>query len=205
MSELGIAFEEIISPFPGASSWEQFRSFSPTGLVPCLEDDGQIVWDSLAIAEYLAETHNKVWPAEAAARTWARCAAAEMHSGFFDLRNSCGMSCGVRIELAEIPTGLQKDLDRLDELWQQGLGKFGGPFLAGTEFTNVDAFYAPVAFRIRSYGLKLSESSLAYAQRLIDLPSMRQWDTDALAETWREPAHEKDILASGKLLEDLRE
>ncbi len=204
MSELSIPFEETISPFPSGSSWEQFRSFSPTGLVPCLEDDGQVVWDSFAIAEYLAEKGNKVWPEAMAARTWARCAAAEMHSGFFNLRNTCAMSCGLRIELHEISAGLQKDLDRLDELWQQGLGEFGGAFLAGDSFTNVDAFFAPVAFRIRTYGLKLSESSLAYAQRLIDLPSMRQWDTDALAETWREPDHEKDIMDSGKLLEDLR-
>jgi len=159
MSELSIPFEEIISPFPSGSSWETFRNFSPTGLVPCLEDNGQVVWDSLAIAEYLADKGNKVWPEARAAKTWARCASAEMHSGFFNLRSACAMSCGIRIELSEISAGLQKDLDRLDELWQQGLNEFGGPFLAGDEFTNVDAFFAPVAFRIRTYGLKLSDQN----------------------------------------------
>jgi len=204
MRTLSIPFEEKISPFPTGSSWEQFRNFSPTGLVPCLEDGDQIVWDSLAIAEYLGEKENGVWPDGVAARTWARCAAAEMHSGFFDLRGDCGMSCGVRIKLHEVSGGLQKDLDRLDELWQQGLTQFGGPFLAGEKFTAVDAFFAPVAFRIRTYGLQLSDPSLAYAQRLLDLDAMQNWNNDALKEPWFEPGHEKQILNAGELLEDLR-
>jgi glutathione S-transferase len=163
MIELAIPFKEIVSPFPTGSSWEKFRSFSPTGLVPCLQHGDEIVWDSLAIAEYLAEQDTTVWPASTSARAWARCAAAERHSGFSALRNECPMSCGVRVQMREVSPGLNKDLGRIDELWQQGMDRFGGPFLAGDSFTAVDAFYAPVAFRIRTSDLPLSEVARQYA------------------------------------------
>jgi glutathione S-transferase len=155
LSELGIPFEERLSPFlPGSgSSWADFRAFSPTGRVPCLHDGDEVVWDSLAIAEYLAERHAGVWPPDARARAWARCAAAEMHAGFATLRNDCTMNCGVRVRLHGVSASLQKDLARLGELWNEGLQRFGGPFLAGRSFGAVDAFYAPVAFRIQTYGL----------------------------------------------------
>ncbi len=98
------------------------------------------------------------------------------------------------------------DLGRLDELWQDGLNRFGGPFLAGSAFSAVDAFYAPVAFRIQTYGLaSLSPASLAYAQRLLDLPGMQAWYTAALAEPWREISHERDVLAQAELIQDLRQ
>src|SRR5262245_40578936 len=97
MRELAIPFRAIITPF-GAKN-DHFLQFSPSGKVPCLVDGDITVWDSLAITEYVGERHAGVWPAEAAARAWARCAAAEMHSGFMALRNTCGMNCGVRIKL----------------------------------------------------------------------------------------------------------
>ena len=99
---------------------------------------------------------------------------------------------------------LRRDIGRLGELWNEGLARFGGPFLAGPAFTAVDAFYAPVAFRIQSYGLVLDEASMAYAQRLLDLPAMREWYAAALAETWRDPEHEEEAKQFGTLLEDLR-
>ena len=98
MRMLAIPFEERLTPFPTGSSWSLFRPFSPNGRVPCLIDDGWAVWDSLAIAEYLAERHAGVWPSDARARAWARSAAAEMHSSFTALRNACPMSCGVRVQ-----------------------------------------------------------------------------------------------------------
>ena len=91
------------------------------------------MWDSLAITEYLAERHAGVWPADPVARAWARCAAAEMHSGFQALRNTCGMNCGLRIRLHAIDAALKRDLDRIEQLWADGLAGFGGPFLTGGE------------------------------------------------------------------------
>lgn len=204
MRERGIEFIERIMPFSDSGNFDAFRAFSPTGKVPCLRDGAVTVWDSLAIAEYLAERHAGVWPADAVARAWARCAAAEMHSGFGVLRDRCSMTVGQRVRLHEVPAALQRDLARIDELWNEGLRRFGGPFLAGAGFTAVDAFFAPVAYRIQTYGLELGAASLAYAARLRDLPAMRDWTAAALAETWRERAHEDEIARAGTIVQDLR-
>ncbi|MBK5144194.1 glutathione S-transferase family protein [Budviciaceae bacterium BWR-B9] len=204
LSQLGIPFEECIVPFDTGSNWEKFRRFSPSGKVPCLVDDQTIVWDSLAIAEYLAESYPEVWPDSREARAWARCASAEMHSGFSVLRNSCPMSVGVRIRPHQLSEQLITELARLSELWEQGLNQFGGPFLAGKKFTAVDAFFAPVAFRIQSYDLPVSPTAKAYAERLLNLQSMMEWEEEALKEVWREEGHEQEALAIGILLNDLR-
>lgn len=203
MRELAIPFEERLVPF-GPASRERFREFSPTGKVPCLHDESTVVWDSLAIAEYLAERHRGVWPAGGAARAWARCAAAEMHSGFATLRERCSMNCGIRVALDEIPDRLTWDLQRLDELWNEGIARFGGPCLAGPSFSAADAFFAPVAFRVQTYRLKLEPTAAAYAARLLALPSMQAWQAAALAETWRDPGHEAEVSRAGTILEDLR-
>jgi glutathione S-transferase len=143
MTQLEIAFKEHLNPFADGSNWEAFRKFSPSGKVPCLVDGNNVVWDSLAITEYLAESNATVWPADRNARAWARCAAAEMHSSFGALRDRCSMSCGIRVQLHSQPPELLKEIARLEELWTEGLSKFGGPFLAGAKFTGVDAFFAP--------------------------------------------------------------
>ncbi|WP_069384831.1 glutathione S-transferase family protein [Halomonas caseinilytica] len=205
MRHLEIPFEERLTPFETGSSWRSFRAFSPTGKVPCLEDGERAVWESLAIVEYLAERHEGVWPRDEAARAWARSASAEMHAGFGALRDECPMNCGARVCLSSPSAALGNDLARLDELWQEGLSRFGGPFLAGSDFSAVDAFFAPVAFRVRSFDLELGEASRRYVDTLLALPAMREWDADAVAEPWREPGHEDDLLARGTLLEDRRE
>lgn len=199
-----IAFSEQLQVFEGPTNWERFRSFSPSGKVPCLVDGGTTVWDSLAIAEYLAERHPGIWPSDASARAWARCAAAEMHSGFQALRATCLMSCGVRVKLRESPAALQADLARIGELWIDGLTRFKGPFLAGRDFSAADAFFAPVAFRVQSYGLMLEPLATSYATRLLQLPAMQQWYREALQETWRDVDHEVELHAAGTITEDLR-
>jgi glutathione S-transferase len=204
MRTLGIAFTEHVVPFDPGSNWTKFRAFSPSGKVPCLVDGGTVVWDSMGIAEYLAERHAGIWPENAPARAWARCAAAEMHSGFGALRQRCSMNCGLRIRLDAISPALQKDLDRIDELWSEGLRQFGGPYLAGPTFTAADAFYAPVAFRVRTYGLPLSAAAAAYARDLLAMPPMRQWDDEAIAEPWRDNEHEVEAMQGATLIEDLR-
>ena len=115
------------------------------------------------------------------------------------------MSCGVRIELQQISPALQKDISRIDELWNEGLAKFGGPFLAGDKFSAVDAFFAPVVFRAQTYQLPMSTSASNYMEMILALPAMRAWYDAALLETWREPAHEQEVLDAGKLLADLRQ
>jgi glutathione S-transferase len=204
MSELRIAFQEHLLRFGDTARWESYRLISPAGKVPCLVDGEIPVWDSFSIAEYLAEHESGVWPAESAARAWARSAAAEMHSGFSELRNRCSMTCGVRVRLNEHPPSLDSDIRRLGELWQQGLNRFGGPFLAGPAFTAVDAFFAPVAFRVQSYGLSLDAVASAYVVRLLALPSMRQWYGRALEETFRDAPHEQEMHRTGRVLEDYR-
>lgn len=205
MRELDISFNEQLAVFTDSAIQKHFMDFCPTGLVPCLHHDDLVVWDSLAIIEYLAERHAGVWPEDSRARAWARCAAAEMHSGFSALRQQCSMSCGVRIRIKEISPALQRNLDRLEQLWSEGLTRFGGPFLAGDKFTAVDAFYAPIAFSVRGYDLPLGKVAMDYVERLLQVNAMREWEQAALLEPWREPAHEQEVLAAGTLLADYRQ
>ena len=202
MLEKAIDFTEQIIPFPENSSWETFRNFAPNGKVPCLHHNDLIVWDSLAIVEYLAEQHGGIWPVDRIARAWARSVTAEMHSGFNTIRSECGMNCGVRIQLHQTTPALQADIDRLNEIWVEGLNRFGGPFLTGSEFTAVDAFFCPIAFRAQTYNLALHSP---YIQQLLSLKSMQAWYAAALQETWRDPAHERESLAAGVVLLDRRQ
>jgi glutathione S-transferase len=158
MRALGIPFDEKIVFF---GTGADFGTFSPTGKVPVLVDGATTVWDSLAIAEYLAERHPGVWPSDPVARAWARCAAAEMHAGFGALRTACSMNVGTRVRLHTIGPDLAHDVARISALWSHGLARFGGPFLAGAAFTAVDAFFCPVAFRVQTYGLVLPEAAAA--------------------------------------------
>jgi len=208
LREVGIPFHERLEAFvegPSGSSRARFLAFSPSGQVPCLHDGELRVWDSLAIVDHIAEAHPEVWPEDRAARAFARSAAAEMHSGFGQLRRWCTMSVGIRVRLHEEARGaIAADLARLQELWAQGLERHGGPFLAGPSFSAVDAFYAPIAFRWQTYGFPLGEKAADYARRLLSLASMREWERDALAETWRDAAHDAEAPKSGEIIEDLR-
>ena len=204
LTELQIPFQEELVPFDDGSSYEKFRFFSPTGLVPCLVDGDDTIWESLAITEYLAEQHPTVWPYQKQARAWARAAAAEMHAGFSAIRNECPMTVGLQVRLHNQSDALQKDLNRLSELWGQGLEMFDGPFLAGSRFTAVDASFAPVAYRVQTYGLQLADHAHAYVDRLLALDGMQAWTKAALEETFREPAHEEEIKVIGEWLEDHR-
>jgi glutathione S-transferase len=205
MRALAIPFEEELVPFDEGSSFEKYRSFSRSGKVPCLHDGDTVVWDSLAIAEYLAESHPGVWPQDSGARAWARCVSCEMHSGFGPLRAQCAMCCGLRVRLHAIDEPLAADIRRVDEIWSEGLDRFGGPFLAGANFSAADAFYAPVAFRVQTYELPLSDPAQAWSSRMLSHPAMREWYEAALLEPWREESHEAEIAANGTITEDHRQ
>lgn len=205
MSTLGVPFEEQLLRFGDFAAWEHYRqTISARAQVPCLVDGEVVVWDSLSIVEYLAEHHRGVWPDSGRARAWARSAAAEMHSDFMELRARCSMTCGQRIRLREYPPALAREVTRLTDLWNEGLTRFGGPFLAGAHFSAADAFFAPVAFRIQTYGLELEPAARAYAERMLALPAMQRWYADALRETFRDEPHEQDSLRLGTVLADHR-
>ena len=205
MKAVGIPFEEKQHYFPAdRPSYPEFKLFSPSGYVPVLNDGDFTVWDSLAILGHLAERHHEVWPADPRARSWARSAAAEMHSGFGALRNQCGMNVGLRVKRPAIDGALQANLGRLDELWANGLTRFGGPWLAGDRFTAADAFFCPVAFRVQTYDLPLSAPSMEYVANLLALPAMREWYEAGIAEIQREPNHEAETTLAHEVIADYR-
>lgn len=203
MKALGIAFEDRVELFTRPSNYEEFRAFSPTGQVPVLLDGTRTVWDSLGIALYLAERHPGVWPGDEAARSFAICAVTEMHGGFSALRNDCTMNVGVRVRPRPMRPALQRDIARVREIFEQGLDAFGGPWLAGESFTALDAFFAPVAFRIRTYGLDVGHGQ-AWVDRVLAHPAMLQWEAEALDETWREAGHEAELAEAGEIIADYR-
>ncbi|KAF0164538.1 MAG: glutathione S-transferase [Rhodocyclaceae bacterium] len=203
MRALDIPFSERLHRL-GAASGETFTDFSPSGKVPCLVDIATVVWDSLAIVEYLAEDHSGVWPQDAKARAWARSAAAEMHSSFATLRNQHGMNVGVRVAVAQRSPEVLADIERIERLWNDGLARFGGPFLAGREFSAVDAFFAPVVFRFRTYGVAVNGAAAGYLDTMLAHPAMKEWEAAALAEDFREAEHEAELAAAGAVTADYR-
>jgi glutathione S-transferase len=203
MKALHIPFTDRIEPFASDVNFDAFREFSPTGQVPALLDGDQTIWDSLGITLYLADRHDGVWPADSSARAFAQCGVCEMHGGFAALRGQCTMNVGVRVRPNPMSIGLQRDVARLEELFTQGLERFGGPFLAGPELSALDAFFAPVAFRIRTYGLDVG-SGQAWVDHMLAHPAMLAWEAEALREEWREVAHEEEMQAAGAVLEDFR-
>lgn len=204
MKALGIDFTDRIELFAAPSNHAAFRSFSPTGQVPALIDGDELVWDSLGITLHLADRHDGVWPQLSAARSWAQCAVTEMHAGFSALRNQCTMNVGVRVRPKPMSEALAADVARIREIWDQGLTRFGGPWLAGPVFSAVDAFFAPVAWRVRTYGLDVGGAQ-AWVDHMIAHPAMQQWEAEALNERWREAGHEAELATCGDIIADYRQ
>jgi glutathione S-transferase len=158
------------------------KAGSPSRMVPALRDGDIVIWDSLAICEYLHETFPgaKLWPEDRILRALGRSAAAEMHAGFMPLRAEHPMDLTLKTVTAP-SEAVRSNLARLDALWTGLLARSGGPFLLG-EFTIADAFYTPVATRVRSHGLPMSGTALAYVDRLLAREDFRQWEREALAD-----------------------
>ena len=203
MKALGIPFEDRLEPFAKPDNYDDFRTFSPTGQVPVLIDGERVIADSLGITLYLAERHAGVWPTEDGARIFAQGAVAEMHGGFGSLRGDCTMNVGVRVAPKPMSEGLQRNVRRLTELFESGLARFGGPWLAGADFCAADAFYAPVAYRIRTYGLDVGRGQ-TWVDHILAHPAMLEWEAAALAEDWREEGHEAELAACGAITADYR-
>lgn len=203
MRALGIAFDDRIEPFTKPSNYDEFRSFSPSGQVPVLIDGGRTVHDSLGIALYLADRHDGVWPHGEDARAFAQCAVTEMHGGFSALRGQCTMNVGVRVKTGTHDAALARDVARVREIFGTGLARFGGPWLAGAQFTVLDAFFAPVAFRARTYALDMGAGQ-AWVDHILAHSAMLEWEAAALRETWREASHEDELAAAGAIVADFR-
>lgn len=203
MKALGIPFEDRLEPFTKPDNYDDFRQFSPTGQVPLLIDGERRIPDSLGIALYLADRHDGVWLKDEEARVFAQGAVTEMHGGFGHLRNDCTMNVGVRVAPKPMSVGLQRNIARVREIFEDGLSRFGGPWLAGAEFSAADAFFAPVAFRIRTYGLDVGKGQ-AWVDHVLAHPAMKEWESAALAETWREVSHEEELAAAGAITADYR-
>lgn len=192
LRQAGIAFEEVSVRFDSFDAGSQFKrqlqAVSPAGKVPVLVDGDTAIWDSLAIAEYLAETYpdKQLWPQDKAARARARSVTAEMHSGFTALRSHCGMNIEARLpEVGAIlwrdQAGVRADVQRLVEMWSALLQEHGGPLLFG-DFTVADAYFAPVCMRLHTYALPVPAPIQAYVDRVRALPGVKAWIDEALAE-----------------------
>ena len=203
MKALGIGFKDRLEPFTKPDNYNDFCAFSPTGQVPVLIDESRVIADSLGITLYLAERHGGVWPKAEAARIFVQSAVSEMHGGFGHLRSDCTMNVGVRVSPKPMSEGLRRNVARVREIFEHGLAQFGGPWLAGAEFSAADAFYAPVAFRIRTYALEVGKGQ-AWVDQVLAHPAMLQWEAEALAETWREVSHEDELAAAGVVTADYR-
>lgn len=181
----GIEFEEALHPFDMPNGNPAFRTFSPSGKVPVLETDGAVIWDSLAILEYLAEQFpgRGLWPVSSSERARARAVSNEMHSSFAALRDECPFNLGrspAEISISKLAIG---DLSRIQILWKDCLESSRGPFLFG-DFGIADAMYAPIVARIRAYALEISERSETYCRTIEALPAWRDWVTEARQEPW---------------------
>jgi glutathione S-transferase len=178
----GAPFREVVVQLTGTFN-PDYLAFSPTALVPALHDGDVRVWDTLAIAEYLAERHPGMWPADAVARAWARSIVAEMHSGFSPLRSEMAMCIRERVDVRPWSDGLAANIARVTAIWDESRTRFGGggDYLMGP-FSLADVFYAPVAFRFQTYDVHPRGVAGDYLRALLAHPFLREWEAAALAE-----------------------
>lgn len=189
----GLAFEGVTIPLDLAETQARIRAISPSGRVPCLHHAGDVVWDSMAIAEYCAELAPGLWPADRAARAHARVVAAEMHSGFVELRRAMFFNLGRSMAGQGRTPGALADIARISALWSGTRARFGagGPFLFGAGFTIADAFYAPIACRFMTWEPELDAGARAYVEAVLRHPLVEEWVAGGVAETWRSPRYEE--------------
>ncbi len=191
----GIDFETKLIRFGEPQFSKRVKRISKAGLVPILVHGEITIWDTLAIAEYAAETWPKrnLWPSNKRARAMARSASAEMHSSFRNLRNACPMN--IRRPQKPVPfnDGILRDVARLEELWAQCRKEFGkgGPFLFG-KFSIADAMFTPVVSRLETFDFKVKPATRDYMQAILDTSAFKQWQSLALKEKWIVPEDEVD-------------
>ena len=192
LRQAGIAFEEVRVRFDSFEADSEFKRtigpVSPTGKVPALVDGDLVVWDTLSIAEYLAESYPEkhLWPQDKAARARARSVCAEMHSGFTALRGACPMNIEAHLPdtgalIWRDQSAVRADVQRLVDMWSGLLAQYGGPMLLG-EFSTAAAYFTPVCMRLHTYALPVPPHIAAYVQRVRELPGVKAWIDEALGE-----------------------
>jgi glutathione S-transferase len=192
LKQAGIAFDEVMVRFDAFTPDSQFKTtigkINPVAKVPVLVDADLVVWDTLAIAEYVAEQFpdKQLWPADKAARARARSLCAEMHGGFNALRSLCPMNIEASLPDAGAliwrdQSGVREEVARLIAMWREQLQTSGGPLLFGS-FTVADAYFAPICTRLVTYALPLPDDVAAYVARVCALPGVKAWIDGALAE-----------------------
>ena len=203
MTHFGIPFEEELALLSGEGWRENLAARSPTARVPVLIDGHLVVPETIAIIEYLAETfpERSIWPEDRIARALARAAAAEMHAGFTALRNAAPMNLRASLPGRVAAETVAGDLARIETLWGTSLERWGGPFLFGP-FSAADAMFAPVAARLRTYQLPVSETAARYIDSIYGLPAFEALLGKARAEPWVVERDEIDILLSGREPQD---
>jgi glutathione S-transferase len=189
LKHAGVPFTEtLITLRQGEVTDAELAKHSPSKLIPVLKDGDLVVWDSLAICEYLADKfpEAKLWPADPVLRAMGRSAASEMHAGFQALRSECPMALEETPRQVELSDAVQNNVRRIVACWNPLLERSGGPFLLG-DWSIADAFYTPVATRFRTYGVDLGAhgdngAAAAYCARLLQTPAYLEWERGALAE-----------------------
>ena len=185
LKQIGLPFREVLVLLRRPETRAEILKYSPSGKVPYLIDGSLGVWDSLAIIEYLNELkpEARLWPADRAARAFARSISAEMHSGFAALRQHLGMDLTRTPAKGEWPAEAAADIERVQAIWAEARARYGsgGPFLFG-QFTAADAMYAPVVTRFHRYGVPLDSALAAYRDAVLALPAMQEWTAAAQKE-----------------------
>jgi glutathione S-transferase len=183
LRHVGVAFDEVVVPLRADATTPEILKYSPSGRVPALAIGETVIWDSLAICETLNERHPEaqLWPAEPATRAVARAYAAEMHSGFADLRDQLSMDFVRRLPLPPLRETTKAQIARILDAWERALGQSGEGFLFG-KFSVADCMYAPVVSRFTTYGVTVSPRVQAYLDRMMALPAMQDWAKASQAE-----------------------
>lgn len=186
LKEKGIEFKETKVPLYMEGSRGELLKYSPTGLVPVFQRDKTVVWDSMAICEFIADVYSdkNCWPEKLEDRALARSICNEMHSGFLTLRNTLNMNCRLEINFGTISKALQMDIDRICEIFRSCRSQYSkqGDFLFG-DFSIADAMFAPVVLRFYSYGIKVESVEQEYMNKILSLKSIQEWVAEGKRET----------------------
>jgi len=189
MKHFGIPFTEHMVSVAGRDYNAALKPLAGNARVPCLHEDGFQIWESIAIAETLAERHPQMWPANPRARARARSISAEMHAGFAKLRTAMPMNLKLRLKGKPATPEVQRDIDRVIEIWQEARSRFAtgdGPWLFG-DFSVADAMFAPIVCRFNVYNVPLPPLAAAFRDAMLAHPALQEWHAAALAEA---EAHE---------------
>lgn len=195
MTMANLPFNETVIPLDTPETEAMIASHSKAGRVPVLYHGKQVIWESLAILEYLADAFPQkgLWPKPASARAMARSVANEMHAGFTALRNACPMNLRRPKRTVPMDDAVRRDVARIEEIWRSCRDRHsrGGKFLFG-KFCNADAMFAPVVTRFDTYDIKVGADTREYMNNVIDTPAFRSWKDAALKESWIVPSDEVD-------------